>query len=135
MERHSSSLYFLSPWFSYALCLLNFHNNILHSGFFTLLPWCSIETLKVKFWFVNRYGRPEILTRKVLNEKYKYRLANREAVIIFINQSFTLFTNFSTELKKLIGVMIWNKIYETSFADNGTFNFNLRRKSRFNLRR
>ena len=30
--------------------------------------------------------------------------------LVLINQSFTLLTNFSTELKKQISIMIWNKI-------------------------
>ena len=31
--------------------------------------------------------------------------------------------------------MIWNKIQETSFANNETFKFNFRRKSRFHWKR
>ena len=52
-------------------------------------------------------------------------------LLVSINKSFTLFTIFSTKLKKLIGIIIWNEIYETSFAGNETFKFYLRRKSRF----
>ena len=52
-------------------------------------------------------------------------------LLVLINQSFTLFTNLSTEPKKLIGIMIQNKINGTSFVDNGRFNFYLRKKSRF----
>ena len=49
---------------------------------------------------------------------------------MLIKQSFTLFINLSTELKKLIDIMVQNKIYGTSFADNETFNFYLRKKTR-----
>ena len=53
-------------------------------------------------------------------------------LLVLINQSLTLFTKFSTELKKLMEIMIRNKIYETSFADNETLKFYFRRKSRIN---
>ena len=42
-----------------------------------------------------------------------------------------MFTNSLIELKKQIGIMIWSKIQETSFANNETFKFYFRRKSRF----
>ena len=35
------------------------------------------------------------------------------------------------ELKKQIGIMIWSKIQETTFASNETFKFYFWRKSRF----
>ena len=41
--------------------------------------------------------------------KYKYKLANH-GLLVSINQSLPLFTNFLIELKKQIGIMIWNKI-------------------------
>ena len=42
-----------------------------------------------------------------------------------------MFTNSLIELKKQIGIMIWSKIQETSFANNETFKFYFRRKLRF----
>ena len=42
-----------------------------------------------------------------------------------------MFTNSLIELKKQIGIMIWSKIQETSFANNETFKSYFQRKSRF----
>ena len=56
-------------------------------------------------------------------------------LLVLINQSFTLITKFLIELKKQIGLMIWNKIQETSFANTETFKFYFQRKSHFYWRR
>ena len=44
-----------------------------------------------------------IVSRPIISN-YKYKLIGK--LLVLINQSFTLFTNLSTELKKLIGIMI-----------------------------
>ena len=50
-----------------------------------------------------------------------------EKLLVLIKPSFTLFTNYLTEPKKLmfelVSMYVWNKIYETSFADSETFIF------------
>ena len=41
-------------------------------------------------------------------------------LLVLINQSFTLFTNLSTELKKLIGIVIKQNIWKVSLIMEGS---------------
>ena len=56
-------------------------------------------------------------------------------LLVLINQSFTSFTNFLTELKKKIGIMTWNKIKKLLSQIMKRSSFIFEKKLRFYWRR